>query len=217
MLIRVVRHGESEGNRASTLQGCRVDAPLSAKGQKQAEALAIRLAGENIDYVLASPMKRALHTARIIEAPHGLGVDVDPLLVEFNWGDWTGQPLDDEMERRVSNLRERWRAGDTNVAPPGGETPQIAAKRVEETLGKLIESGTKAPLVVAHGRFNRILITLLLGRELSCMDEVRQRNGSLSVLEWDGSGPASLVMVDDISHFDDALARPAGRIDSLLR
>jgi hypothetical protein len=32
------------------------------------------------------------------------------------------------------------------------------------------------------------------------MDEIRQRNGSLSVFEWDGSHPAVPLLLDDISH-----------------
>ncbi|MGA7989852.1 MAG: histidine phosphatase family protein, partial [Thermoanaerobaculia bacterium] len=52
----------------------------------------------------------------------------------------------------------------------------------------------------AHGRFNRILMTRLLGRPLSRMDEIRQRNGSLSVFEWDGVTPAIAVLLDDVSH-----------------
>ncbi len=200
MLIRLARHGESEGNFAGSLQGSRFDTPLSARGRRQAEALAIRLADEGIDAVWASPMVRAMETARVVAAPHGVSVSVDADLVEFDWGAWSGRPFDGALEQEVSAMRARWRAGETDLAPAGGESPARAALRAGRFLVRLAATGARAPLVVAHGRLNRVLMALLLGRPLARMDEIRQRNGSLSAFEWDGSAPAAPVVLDDVSH-----------------
>src|ERR1035437_3955566 len=200
MLVRIARHGESEGNFAGSLQGARFDTPLSARGSRQAEYLAIRLPGEAIDAVWASPMIRARETAAAVAAVLGLGVSLDPDLVEFDWGAWSGRPYDGEIEKEVSGVRARGRAGETELSPSGGESPARAAARADRFLARLLSSGSRAPLVVAHGRFNRILMTRLLGRALGRMDEIRQRNGSLSVFEWDGSDPAAPLLLDDISH-----------------
>lgn len=217
MRVGLVRHGESEGNAASTLQGCRMDAPLSLRGRRQAEALAIRLAVEEIDRFFASPLKRARETAVIVEAPHGVGLAVDRDLVEFDWGAWTGRPLDDQLEREVEAIRVRWRAGDVDLSPPNGESPSRAAARADHFLSRLAAAGASAPVVVAHGRFNRILISRLVGRDLCRMDEVRQRNGSLSLFEWDGASPARPILLDDVSHLQKELAVALGRSDSLVR
>ncbi len=200
MILRLVRHGESEGNFAGSLQGSRLDTHLSETGRRQAECLAARLAGEGIDAVWASPMIRARETAGAVAAVLGLDVLLDPDLVEFDWGAWSGRPYDGEIEKEVSGVRARWRAGETELSPSGGESPARAALRADRSLARLLSSGARAPLVVAHGRFNRILMTRLLGRALSRMDEIRQRNGSLSVFDWDGSRPAVPLLLDDISH-----------------
>jgi probable phosphoglycerate mutase len=200
MLIRLARHGESEGNFAGALQGSRLDTPLSARGRRQAEALAIRLADEEIDAVWASPMVRARETAAIVAAPHGIELSIDADLVEFDWGVWSGRPFDGLLEQEVSAVRVRWRAGETDLAPAGGESPAMAGVRAGRFLSRLRATGARAPVVVAHGRFNRVLMALLLGRPLSRMDEIRQRNGSLSVFEWDGSAPATPVLLDDVAH-----------------
>lgn len=200
MLIRLARHGESEGNFAGALQGSRFDTPLSARGRRQAEALAIHLAEEGIDAVWTSPMGRAKETASIVAAPHGASLSIDADLVEFDWGVWSGRPFDGALEAEVSAMRARWRAGETDLAPAGGESPERAARRAERFLVRLRSTGARAPLVVAHGRFNRILMTLLLGRPVARMDEVRQRNGSLSIFEWDGGAPATAVLLDDVAH-----------------
>jgi broad specificity phosphatase PhoE len=204
MLIRLARHGESEGNFAGSLQGSRFDTPLSGRGRRQAEALAIRLADEGIDALWSSPMVRARETASIVAAPHGLSLSIDADLVEFDWGVWSGRPFDGVLEQEVSSVRARWRAGETDLAPSGGESPSRAGTRAERFLGRLRATGARAPLVVAHGRFNRILMAVLLGRPLGRMDEIRQRNGSLSVFEWDGSAPATAILLDDVGHIAEA-------------
>jgi broad specificity phosphatase PhoE len=200
MLIRLARHGESEGNFAGSLQGSRFDTPLSARGRRQAEALAIRLADEGVDAVWSSPMVRAKETASVVAAPHGISLSIDADLVEFDWGIWSGRPFDGALEQEVSAVRARWRAGEIDLAPSDGESPSRAGLRAERFLSRLKGTGARAPLVVAHGRFNRILMAVVLGRSLARMDEIRQRNGSLSVFEWDGSAPATPVLLDDVSH-----------------
>ncbi len=162
MLVRIARHGESEGNFAGSLQGSRFDTPLSARGSRQAEYLAIRLAREEIDAVWASPLIRARETAAIVAAPLGLGVSLDADLVEFDWGVWSGRPYDGAIEKEVSGVRARWRAGETELSPAGGESPARTAVRADRFLARLRASEARAPLIVAHGRFNRILMTRLL-------------------------------------------------------
>jgi len=213
MKIFLVRHGESEGNLGGTLQGCRLDTPLTRRGRRQAEALAVRLAEAEVDDVVASPMARARETAEICAAPHGLAVRLDLELVEFDWGVWTGLPLDDEMDRSVAELRAKWRSGDLDTAPPGGESALQAGGRAARVLGRLKKAGTAAPIVVAHGRFNRILMATLLGRDLARMDEIRQRNGSISVFDWDGEGAATPVVLDDVSHLGGDVSTPTGKVD----
>lgn len=200
---------------AATLQGCRLDTPLSPRGRRQAESLSIRLLEEPVDSVVASPMSRARETAEIVAAPHGLGVSTDPDLLEFDWGSWTGRLLDQEMERHVAELRARWRAGEVDIRPPGGESPVHAAERASRFLTRLRSSGALSPLVVAHGRFNRVLMTRILERDLSRMDEVRQRNGSVSIFELDQDGHASPLLLDDVEHLSAQLRMVSGGSDSV--
>src|ERR1700690_1265336 len=134
MLVRIARHGESEGNFAGSLQGSRFDTPLSPRGSRQAEYLARRLAGEAIDVVWASPLIRARETAAIVAAPLGLGVSLDADLVEFDWGVWSGRPYNGAIEKEVSGVRARWRAGETELSPAGGESPAHTAVRADRFL-----------------------------------------------------------------------------------
>ena len=182
-------------------------------GREQARAAARALAAWNPVAVFTSDLARARETAEICAAPHGLAVRLDLELVEFDWGVWTGLPLDDEMDRSVAELRAKWRSGDVDAAAPHGESPLLAGARASRVLARLRDASPKAPLVVAHGRFNRILMATLLGRDLARMDEIRQRNGSISVFEWDGEGAAQPVFVDDVAHLGGDVSTPAGKVD----
>jgi broad specificity phosphatase PhoE len=213
--LHIVRHGESRGNLAGMLQGSRIDEPLSPRGVRQAEALAERLAPVPIDRVFASPLLRARQTAEIVGAPHAAPIAVDPDLVEFDWGVWCGRRLNAEMEREVAAIRARWKAGEVEAAPEGGESPAGASRRAGRFLKRLREARVAHALVVGHGRFNRILMATLLSRPLSRMDEIRQRNGSLSSFDWGGDGTVVPVLLDDVTHIPADVRTIAGGSDSL--
>ena len=87
--IYLVRHGETVDNARQIMQG-QTQGELNEKGREQARQVAERLALEAIDAVVASDLHRAIQTAEIIAAPHGLPVVTTPLLRERDWGSFTG-------------------------------------------------------------------------------------------------------------------------------
>ena len=88
--IILVRHGETVGNVRQIMQG-QTQGELNEKGREQARQVAERLAGEQVDAVVASDLRRAVQTAEIIAAPHDLPVLTTPLLRERDWGSFTGR------------------------------------------------------------------------------------------------------------------------------
>jgi hypothetical protein len=58
-------------------------------------------------------------------------------------------------------------------------------------------------------------MSVLLGRPLSRMDDIKQRNGSLSLFTWDGTAPATPVLLDDIDHLPEELRVLVGGSDSV--
>ena len=91
-MIYIVRHGQTEKNRAKLLQG-RSDAPLNEAGIRQAEELraAFAKAGNTIDRVYSSPMGRAVQTAAIIA--DGITPETDDRLIEMDYGPYEGMDL----------------------------------------------------------------------------------------------------------------------------
>src|SRR6187455_2098159 len=93
MAIFVARHGETELNAARIIQ--MPTTPLSARGRRQAERLAARLAPLGIVRILTSDYLRAIETAEAIATRSGAAIVVDPLLRERDFGDIRGTPYDE--------------------------------------------------------------------------------------------------------------------------
>ena len=115
-MILLVRHGETEANRARLALG-RADPPLTERGRAQADALASRLAGSGAVRVLSSPLARARATADAIAGVLGLPVEEEPRLVEMDYGEWDVRSFSEFPPEDL----ERWRT-DASFAPPGGES-----------------------------------------------------------------------------------------------
>lgn len=205
MRLYVVRHGETDLNVVRRIQGPLLDPPLNARGRKQAQALARRLAHDpdlmRPDFCLSSPMKRAAETAEAIVHALPMPWEVDERLVEFDWGVWNGEleqgPAADAVKRHIG----RWEEGHVDEAPDGGESPTQAAARMTAALATRIP--IVAPdgvlLVVAHGRVNRVLLSQLLHGTPSRQQDIHQHNCGLTVLEGDGR-TWKVLLGDDWSH-----------------
>jgi probable phosphoglycerate mutase len=89
-----VRHGESVANVERTFAGQREDSPLTELGKEQAKQAALDFLNRSfeIDRIVASPLKRAHDTAKIIIRETGLNlqIETDSRIAEYDMGDLTG-------------------------------------------------------------------------------------------------------------------------------
>ena len=93
-ILYLVRHGETIDNASQTMQG-QTHGELNERGIRQAQELSEEWKDKEINAVVASDLKRAIDTAGIIAAPHGLEVVTTTLLRERDWGDFTGRYIPD--------------------------------------------------------------------------------------------------------------------------
>lgn len=153
MKIYIARHGETDSNKSSRLQGQRIDDELNASGIKQAEKLASELVGEKFDVIFSSPLKRAQQTAEIIAREIDVPIIESREIMERDFGEFSGKTWE-EMKAiaRRDDLREVDFALEYNYGPYGGES----AKNVEERLVKFVDGlkkhySDKKILIIAHG------------------------------------------------------------------
>ena len=117
----LVRHGETEWNRARRIQGS-TDIPLNDTGRQQAGAAGQLLAPHAWSRIVASPLSRAEETATIIATQAGLGrPDLDALRTERNYGEAAGTTWRRRLDARFPTgveppRRENARGGRTTRA-----------------------------------------------------------------------------------------------------
>ena len=146
----LIRHGETEWNRAGRMQG-HLDIPLSHAGVEQALRLADRLAGEEYDVLVSSDLRRALQTAEAIAARTFSSVVVDPRLRERNLGVLQGLTRD-EAERGQAEVLRRYQSGEADFVIPEGESQRAFFTRVVGALTQLAHDNPgRRILVVSHG------------------------------------------------------------------
>jgi probable phosphoglycerate mutase len=157
--IYLVRHGETEWNRAGRMQG-HLDAPLTMRGEAQARAVGetLRELGVGGFSMVASPLGRTRATAAIIARALGRdpeAITTDHRLMEMTWGAWDGL-TNAEIEARDPGALARREADHWNYRPPvGGESYARVALRVADWLAGLDEDRPR--IVVSHGGTGRVL------------------------------------------------------------
>ena len=163
--IFLVRHGETIDNARQIMQG-QTQGDLTERGREQAQQVAERLAQEHLDAVIASDLRRAIQTAEIIAAPHGLSVIQTPLLRERDWGGFTG--------RFIPDLKgEVW--------PDDIESEEELLSRARTLLLYITTTFPgKRVVAVGHGIINKAILAVYAG---CTMREVqRMMNAEVRVL-----------------------------------
>lgn len=149
MTVLLVRHGETDGNAARTLQ--RPDVPLNERGMRQAERLAQRLSAHGFVHILCSDLERARMTAAPLAARSGIAVEESPLLQERNFGDLRGLPYAALPENPFA----------PGFAPPNGEDWPTFHARVAQAFAFIVSRRRSVDgtlVVVTHGLVCRALV-----------------------------------------------------------
>jgi probable phosphoglycerate mutase len=155
-IIYMARHGETAWSLSGQHTGL-TDLPLTERGERTARRLGERLAELRFAKVLTSPLRRARRTCEL--AGYGRVAEVDPDLVEWNYGDYEG--------RRTAEIRAE-RPGWILFRDgcPGGESPAEVTARADRVVGRL-RAIADAVLLFSSGHFIRVLATRWLGLEPS--------------------------------------------------
>jgi len=149
--VALIRHGETEWNRAGRIQGYHADSPLTDAGRGQVRALAARLARDGLDALYSSDLGRTRDTAEPIAAATGLTVAYDEALRERNYGLFEGHGFADLGPAFPAEF-ERFRTRDPDYAPPGGESAAQFRDRIVAALEAIASrSFGRRVAVITHG------------------------------------------------------------------
>lgn len=217
MEIVLVRHGQPEWVRDGLAVG---DPPLTDLGWHQAELVADRLASEEFDEILVSPLTRARQTAEPLLQRLGRPEVIAPWLEEIRDPGWAGSPAEKAeqayAEMRSQSPEDRWHGLD------GGESVRdfvdrihlgvemfLAERGVERSdqhlpVWRVTEPGRRI-LLIAHAGTNSVSIGHMLGLTPTPWEWDRFVLGHTSVSRLEsmrvGSQHSfSLVRLADVEH-----------------
>ena len=183
--LYLVRHGETDFNRQRIVQGRGVNSPLNEMGHAQAQALAERFLSEPVDAIYCSPLQRAIQTAQPVADAMGIkAIPTDPDLEELSWGVFEGQSQSEALAAAFAEMKRRWSDGEYDFALENAESLRQVQTRGVAAIKRIlaVEAGRRV-LVVAHGRFLRILLaTLLTEYGIPRMEELAQANTGVNYL-----------------------------------
>jgi probable phosphoglycerate mutase len=181
-LLYLLRHGEIEWPEADGFIG-QTDAPLSARGRRQAHAWNHELGRTAVTGIWSSDLRRATETAAIVFAGRNLVARSCRDLREINLGEWDGLP-----RRRVREGRpDLWQARGQDLAgfrPPGGESFSDLQERVVRCVQQIAAAATGPVCLVTHVGVIRVLMCHGLQMPLSNLFRIRLDYGSLSLAAY---------------------------------
>jgi probable phosphoglycerate mutase len=179
----LIRHGETAWSLTAQHTGF-TDIALTPHGENEARALAARLRTIRFKKILSSPLGRARQTCEL--AGLGTEAEIEPDLVEWNYGDYEGKrTVDIQRERPGWNV---WREG-----CPGGETPANVSARADRILVRLRGlSGNVA--LFSHGQFGSALAARWIGLEVIEGQHFALGPASISILAYETGHPAVPVI-----------------------
>ena len=208
----LVRHGETDWNKAGRFQG-QIDIPLNENGRGQAAAARDFLKDIPINRAWSSTLSRPTETAQIIlEAHPDVPLTQIDGLVEIGHGLWEGK-LESEIRDGWSELLDTWKRAPETVQMPEGETIQDVWARSVRSWGEI--AGELKPeetvLVVAHDAVNKTILCDLLGLTPADIWAVKQGNGGVTVVDIaaDPGQPAVVTCLNLTSHFGSVIDRTA--------
>ena len=189
-MIYLARHGETAWSLTGQHTGL-TDLPLTQVGERNAQRLGVRLSGLKFKRVFTSPSRRARRTCEL--AGFGSVAEIDPDLVEWNYGEYEGR-------RSVEIHAERpdWQL--FRDGAPGGESPQQVAERADRVVD-CIRAVSGNVLIFSSGHFLRMLAGSWIGIDPYDARSLMLSTGSLSVLGYEHSlDQPSIQLWNDTNH-----------------
>jgi len=214
--LYLIRHGETEGSGVKRYKGS-IDVPLSENGQHQIEQVAEYvvqgLNGSNgLNAIYCSPLSRAIKSAEIIAAPHGLKPIVMNDLRERSFGIWEGMSFT-EIKERYPEEFNAWANNPLKYSPVDGENTLELRDRVISALNNImgnhnglkgtvpdlrteqsgvVESGLSPAsniAIVAHGGVNRVILCYIMGIPLENIFRLEQDFAAINIIEFHENFP----------------------------
>ena len=211
--LLLVRHGLTAMT-GPVLAGRTAGLHLDERGQKQAAAVAERLAVLPLTALVSSPLERCVDTAEYIQAAQSTAgreveLQIEDELIECGYGDWTGRPIKELVKDPVWKVVQ----GQPSAArfPNGESLSEVSTRAVATIRAWDAHLGDDAIWVAcSHGDVIKAILADALGMHLDQFQRIVVDPCSVSVVRYTDTRPYVLRSNDvggDLSPFVPAPAK----------
>ena len=199
----LVRHGATTATEEDRFSGSS-GAELSDLGRWQAARLGERLSQQGLTAAYASPLSRAVDTARIIGDCCGLDPITRDGLREIGHGHWEGLKRKD-VEAQFASEYAAWEADPFTFAPEGGESGVGVLARALPVIREIVTAHPGGRiLVVSHKATLRLVLSSLLAFDpRGYRHRLDQAPACLNVVDFRDPVRVRLMLFNDTSHYAD--------------
>lgn len=204
MWIYLTRHAETEGNIGRIVQT--PDTALTARGHKQAQALADHYKNVPIKHILCSDYARAQNSAKPLQEYLSCNFQLEPLLRERNFGDLRGKHYSEVDQDFFSK----------DYCPPNGETYPQFVQRVKRAWQSVLaftqaqsaeSTSTGDVMLMTHGLVVRCVLTEILQLPAETLSQIDVQN--TCVTKINSKDISDVHHVCDVTHLPKDLVNDA--------
>ncbi len=200
--ILLVRHGQSQGNAEGRFGG-HTATPLSARGRRQAEAVARALVSKKITAIYSSDLLRAVQTAEPLARLTGLEIKRTTAFRERGVGVMEGLTFEEAAEQHPEHYAALIRRDFDHVIL-GGESYRQLLDRAAEKLDHAIEQHRGGSICVFSHTGAICILTLHLMGALDAPELrpvwIATANCGITRFELRGDGFVRVLAVNDTRH-----------------
>ena len=193
--IYLIRHAQTEYNKKGIIQGSEVDSEINKEGTRQSKLFYDFYKNYNFEKIYISNLKRTFLTVKEF-INDGIIYEKLSEFNEISWGINKGKSDDLDVYKR---LTDSWTEGNLNNKFKGGESPNEIAVRLNRGISHIINEKFNKILICIHGRALRVLLSLIIDKDLTRMDNYLHSNTCLYVIHYD-RGKFILKEKNNIDH-----------------
>jgi probable phosphoglycerate mutase len=185
----MIRHGPTLWNEEKRLQG-HTDIHLSDKGREIVSGWVVPSFFDQYRW-MCSPLHRARETAELLGAKD---LEIEPRLMEMNYGKWEGSRLDD-LRKGLGEAMAENEARGLDFQPEGGETPREVQARLIPWLAD-VASSDRATVAVSHHGVLRALYSLATGWSMAGPSPEKFQRGAMHCFHIADDGKLSVDRIN---------------------
>ena len=195
----LIRHGRTSANAEGILAGRSAGVLLDDVGLTQVRHLGERLADVPLAGIIASPLERTMATAQAIlahQSPETSAVlHEEPLLLEVDYGDWTGRGLAELSEEPLWRVVQDHPSG---AHFPNGEAMSAMAQRAVAAI-RTWNANFPGEIyaAVSHGDVIKAIVADALGLHLDHFQRIHVEPASVTVIRYTERRPF-IVRLNDV-------------------